>query len=192
MMLHNSNTSTLSVLAFIDCLWNLHGYIYFFLFIAAPEAYGSSQARVESELQLLAYATATAIPDSSSIIDLHCSSSQRWILNPLSWARDGTCILMDTSWAVSDGPQQKLQMILSSLDYFCSLVKDLLTVCWSVYFGFYSLPLIYFFILSSVPHCLVYCSFIVNMPWSQVVSVLQLCSSTSVLCWWFWVFCVCI
>ena len=32
----------------------------FFLFRAAPVAYGSSQARVESDLQLPAYTTATA------------------------------------------------------------------------------------------------------------------------------------
>ena len=54
--------------------------------------------RVESELQLLAYATATATPDLSHIWDLHHSSGQCQILNPLSDARDQTCILMDTSW----------------------------------------------------------------------------------------------
>ena len=39
---------------------------------------------VESELQLPAYATATAIPDPSHICDLHHSSQQHCILNPLS------------------------------------------------------------------------------------------------------------
>ena len=39
---------------------------------------------VESELQLLAYATATAAPDMSHDCDLHQSSGQCWILNPLS------------------------------------------------------------------------------------------------------------
>ena len=43
---------------------------------------------VTSELQLLAYATATATPDLSSFCELHCSLWQRWILNPLSEARD--------------------------------------------------------------------------------------------------------
>ena len=43
---------------------------------------------VELELQLLAYATATAMPDLSRICDLHHSLQQRWILNPLSEARD--------------------------------------------------------------------------------------------------------
>ena len=49
---------------------------------------------VQSELQLQAYTTATALPDLSYICDLHHSSWQRQILNPLSKARDGTCILM--------------------------------------------------------------------------------------------------
>ena len=51
---------------------------------------------VESELQLPAYATATAIPDLCHICELYCSLQQRQILNPLSEARDRTCILMDT------------------------------------------------------------------------------------------------
>ena len=51
---------------------------------------------VESELQLLADTTATATRDPSRICDLHRSSRQRGILNPLSWARDRTCIVMDT------------------------------------------------------------------------------------------------
>ena len=50
---------------------------------------------VKSELQLLAYATATATRDLSHICDQHHSSRQRWILNPLSEAKDRTCILMD-------------------------------------------------------------------------------------------------
>ena len=49
---------------------------------------------VESELQLLVYTTAIATQDLSRICDLHHSSWQRWILNPLSGARDGTGNLM--------------------------------------------------------------------------------------------------
>ena len=52
---------------------------------------------VESELQLLAYAAATATPDLSCLCDLHHSSQQCQILNLLSEARDQTHILMDTS-----------------------------------------------------------------------------------------------
>ena len=52
---------------------------------------------VESELQLLAYTTATATQDPSHICNLHRSSRQRQILNPLGKAWDGTCIRTDTS-----------------------------------------------------------------------------------------------
>ena len=52
---------------------------------------------VESELQLPAYTTATATWDLSHVWDLHHSSWQHWILNPLHEARDWTCILMDPS-----------------------------------------------------------------------------------------------
>ena len=43
---------------------------------------------VESELQLLAYATATAIQDLSHVCDPYHSSKQCWIPNPLSKARN--------------------------------------------------------------------------------------------------------
>ena len=49
---------------------------------------------VKSELQLLAYTAARAIPNLSCVCDLHYSSQQRLILNPLSEARDQTCILV--------------------------------------------------------------------------------------------------
>ena len=43
---------------------------------------------IESELQLPTYTTATATQDPSCVCDLHHSSQQHWILNPLSKARD--------------------------------------------------------------------------------------------------------
>ena len=39
---------------------------------------------VKSELQLLAYATATAMQDLGHVCNLHCSSQQRRILNSLN------------------------------------------------------------------------------------------------------------
>ena len=86
-------------------------YIYIYIFRTACEACGSFQAGVESELQLLAYATATAPPDLSHICDQN--SQQCQILNPLSWARDWTLILMDTSraclcWAIRGTPRGSL------------------------------------------------------------------------------------
>ena len=64
--------------------------------------------RVELELQLPAYTTDTAMRDPSC--DLHHSSWQHQILNPLSKARDQTCIFMNTSqvrycWATTGTPK---------------------------------------------------------------------------------------
>ena len=59
------------------------------LFRATPV----SKPGVESELQPLAYAT--AMPDPSHDWDLRNSSRQRQNFNPLSEARDQTCVLMD-------------------------------------------------------------------------------------------------
>ena len=50
---------------------------------------------VESDLWPLAYTTATQNP--SRVCDLHHSSWQRRILNPLREARDQTRVLMDAS-----------------------------------------------------------------------------------------------
>eukprot|EP01106_Pelomyxa_sp_JSP_P012067 TRINITY_DN3260_c1_g2_i1.p1 TRINITY_DN3260_c1_g2~~TRINITY_DN3260_c1_g2_i1.p1 ORF type:complete len:103 (+),score=0.42 TRINITY_DN3260_c1_g2_i1:143-451(+) len=56
---------------------------------------------IESKMQLLAYATATAMWDLSHRCNLHHSSEQRQILNPLSEASDQTGFVMDTSWILS-------------------------------------------------------------------------------------------
>ena len=48
----------------------------------------------ESELQLPAFTKIIATPDPSYVCDLHHSSWQCQILNPLSEARDRTCNLM--------------------------------------------------------------------------------------------------
>ena len=76
----------------------LYAYLFILLCKASPLAYGSSQARAESELRLPAYVTATWDP--SHICDLHqLSSWQHRILDPLSEARDQIgCVLIDASW----------------------------------------------------------------------------------------------
>ena len=51
---------------------------------------------VKLELQLPAYATATAVWDPSRVCDLHHGSGQCQIPNQPSEARDQTHILMDT------------------------------------------------------------------------------------------------
>ena len=43
---------------------------------------------IKSELQLLAYATATVMQDLNHDCELHYSSWQCWMLNPLCEARD--------------------------------------------------------------------------------------------------------
>ena len=53
---------------------------------------------IKLELELLAYTTATATRDLSCLCNLHHSSWQRWILNPLSQARDQTPNLMVPIW----------------------------------------------------------------------------------------------
>ena len=53
-----------------------------------------SRLGIQWELQLPAYAIATATGDLSHVCDLHHSSQQRQILNPLSEARDRTHHLM--------------------------------------------------------------------------------------------------
>ena len=53
---------------------------------------------VESELQVPAYTTATATQDPSHVFNLHQSSRQCQIPNPLSEAGDQTHILMVTGW----------------------------------------------------------------------------------------------
>ena len=56
-----------------------------------------SRVRVQSELQLPAYTRATARRDPNCFCNLHHSSGQRQILNPLSEARDQARILMNPS-----------------------------------------------------------------------------------------------
>ena len=53
--------------------------------------------RVKWELQLLAYGPAIVTADLSCVCDLHHSSQQHRILNPLIEVRDQTHILMNTS-----------------------------------------------------------------------------------------------
>ena len=67
------------------------------LFRTTPAAHGSSQARGGIGAAAAGQTTATATRDPSCICDLHRSSLQGRILNPLSEARDRTRVLMDIS-----------------------------------------------------------------------------------------------
>ena len=84
--------------------WSLHNHIkqgsffFFFLFwsFQGPQPWHMEVPRlgVELELQLPAYTRVTATRDLSHICDLHHSSRQYRIRNPLSEARDRTHNLM--------------------------------------------------------------------------------------------------
>ena len=103
----------------MDFWWtaiNSSSFFFFFPFRATPAAYGSSQTRVESELQLPAYTTTTVTPAPSCLCDLHHSSWQRQILNPLSKARDQNHILMNTS-QVLNPPSHSGNSVKSSYLY---------------------------------------------------------------------------
>ena len=85
-------------------------FTYLFVFLGPqPRHMEAPRLVVELELQPLSYATATAMPDPSCICDLHHTSRQHWILNPLSEAKDRTL----SSWilvrSVSTEPQWELQ-----------------------------------------------------------------------------------
>ena len=83
---------------FLICILNIRKYEDFSFLGPHLQHVEVPRLGVELELQLLAYATATTMPDLSHIYDLCCSLWQQWILNPLREVRDPTCILMDTSW----------------------------------------------------------------------------------------------
>ena len=69
--------------------------IFFFFFRAACAAYEVPRLGIKSELQLLAYSTATTTQDLSHMCSLYHSSWPCQILNPLREARDRTHILME-------------------------------------------------------------------------------------------------
>ena len=85
-------------------------FLSFFCFLGLhPQHTEVPRPGVELDLQLLAYAIATATWESRRVCDLDHSSQQHWILNPLRKARDWTCILIDTSqvhypWATTGTP----------------------------------------------------------------------------------------
>ena len=77
----------------------------FFLFLVFLRLYSrhmeGPRLGGKSELQLPGYTTATATQDPSPVCDLHHSSRQCRIFNPMSKARDQTWILMDTGWILN-------------------------------------------------------------------------------------------
>ena len=80
-----------------------------------------SRLGVESELQLPADTTAKARQDLNHIYKLQHSWQQCRILNPLSKARNWTCILMDSSWVLNPLSHSGNSQILN-FDLFPGLV----------------------------------------------------------------------
>ena len=80
-----------------EMMFQLANFFFFCLFAiswAAPAAYGGSQATGQIEAVATGHARTTATQDPSCICNLHHSSWQRRILNPLSKGRDRTRNLM--------------------------------------------------------------------------------------------------
>ena len=75
-----------------------NAFFVFCLFLLQVQHVEVPRLGVKLELQLLAYTTTAVTPDLSHICDLHHSSQQHQILNPLSETRDQSCVLMDTTW----------------------------------------------------------------------------------------------
>ena len=107
--LNSFGTSTLSLLFMLISiyipLWTHNFQLLFFclfvcllLFRAAPATCGSSQAR--GQIRAVAASLHHSHSNTAMVVcDLHHSSRQCWIPDPLSKAGDGTRILMDTSYA---------------------------------------------------------------------------------------------
>ena len=82
-------------------------FVCFLIFSGHALCIGSSQTRGWIELKLLAYTIAMPYP--SCVSDLHWSSWQCWILNPLNEAKNQSCVFMDTNqvhyhWATKGTP----------------------------------------------------------------------------------------
>ena len=76
-------------------LFSIITFFSFFYFLGPhPQHVKVPRLGAKSELQLPAYATATAIRDLSHVCDLHHSPRKCWMLNPLSGARGQTHNLM--------------------------------------------------------------------------------------------------
>ena len=83
--------------------------VFFFFFFLGPHPwYMEVPGRGWIRAAAAATATATVTLDLSHVFDLHCSSWQHQIINPLSGPRDQTCILMDTLGSVTTEPQGEL------------------------------------------------------------------------------------
>ena len=74
-------------------------------------AHGSFQAKDRMRARAASHSPSYSNSGSERVCDQYHSSQQLWILNPLSEARDRTCILMDTNrvlnWLSHNGNSRK-------------------------------------------------------------------------------------
>ena len=102
-------------------------FFFFFFFLGLhPRHMEVPRQGVQSELQLPPYTTATATLDLSRACDLYPSSWQRWILNPLSEARDQILILIDTNWICCT--TMELSLFPFKFFFFSSMLSDARTM----------------------------------------------------------------
>ena len=105
-----------------------------------------SRPGVKSELQLPVHTTATATRDPSRVCNLHHSSQQYWILNPLSKARDQTLNLVDTNQFITHWTTMETlwKHYFNIKDFFCYpnvfYPMHLKALFWDIAIGFYRGP----------------------------------------------------
>ena len=136
-------------------IYSLSNFIYLFICFSGPPLWHMDfpRLRVESELQPAAYTAATPTQYLSHIFDLHHSSRQHSILNPLSEARERTCIRMGTRW-VRNPSNCNRNAILAAIIYTKLLLTRVTTAISQVpqTLSFYNWKLVPFDHLYFLPH----------------------------------------
>ena len=98
---------------------HLKGNPLFFCFLGPhPQHMEFSRLEVKSELQLLAYATITAMPDPSHICDLHHTAAHGNAWFPTQWVRPG--IELASSWILPGFPFATPQRELPAYNFYYS------------------------------------------------------------------------
>ena len=115
--------------------FSIYFFFLFFFLRAAPWPMEIPRLGVKSELQLPAYTTATATQDLSCLCNLHHSSWQHWILNPLIKARDQTRILLDISRILNPLSTWEFQQLFTFKKTRAYLLKYLCKICLKLIYG---------------------------------------------------------
>ena len=123
-------------LCFITCIFCLVWFFGLLVFLGLHLRHVQvPRLGVELELQLLAYATATATWDLHGVCDLHHSSWQGRIFNPPREARDQPRILMD-SLPLSQGGNSYRQYLKMEPGFFVSDYHSALVVKDEIWYSF--------------------------------------------------------